>query len=553
MDQIAGAGWLILSLAIALAVAHRPMGALLHRTLTTGRHLRVERLGYRLAGIDPRVEQSWPAYARGVLAFSAVSVLALYGLQRLQDRLPFAADQAPVPPTTAWNTAISFVTNTNWQSYASEQTMGHLVQMAGLAVQNFTSAAVGIAVAAAVMRGFTRRRTDRLGNVWVDLTRITVRVLLPISGVVALVLVAGGVVQNLTTATEVTTLAGAIQSLPGGPVASQEAIKHLGTNGGGFFRANSAHPFENPTGWTNWGQIFLLLLIPFSLPRVFGLLAGDRRQGYALVAVMATLALGGVSGVVGWELAHQGTVPEAVGASLEGKEIRFGVPASATFAAATTLTSGGSVNSMHDSYTALAGGVLIGDMVLGEVAPGGVGSGLYGLLVLAVITVFIAGLLVGRTPEYLGKRIGRREITLASLFFLTTPTLVLTGAAAAIAIPAARQSMLNPGPHGLSEVLYAYASAANNNGSAFAGLDSATPWYELSLGLVMLLGRFVPMILVLALAGAMARQQAVPTSAGTLATGTPWFVILVVGVTLLLVALTFLPVLALGPLAEGLR
>jgi K+-transporting ATPase ATPase A chain len=553
MGQVGVATLYVASLAVAVAVAHRPVGDFLHRVLADRRHSWLERGVYRLAGVDPAGEQSWAAYARGVLAFSAVSVLVLYGLQRLQHRLWLSTGLPAVPERTAWNTAVSFVTNTNWQSYAGEQTMGHLVQTAGLAVQNFTSAAVGVAVAGAVIRGFARRRTHRLGNFWVDLTRIIVRVLLPVSVLVAVVLVAGGVVQSLTGHAEVVTLTGGTALVPGGPVASQEAIKTLGTNGGGFFNANSAHPFENPAGWTNWLQILLLLVIPFSLPRVFARMVGDLRQGYALVAVMALLALASVTAMIAFELAHQGTVPQAVGASLEGKEVRFGVAASATFAAATTLTSGGSVDSVHDSYTALGGGVLIANMLLGEVAPGGVGSGLYGLLVLAVITVFLSGLLVGRTPEYLGKRIGARQVTLASLFLLTTPALVLIGAAAAMANPAARESMLASGPHGLSEVLYAYASAGNNNGSAFAGLDAAAGWYEVSLGVVMLLGRFVPMILVLALAGSLARQQPVPVSAGTLRTGTPLFAMLLIGVTVLLVALTYLPVLALGPLAEGLR
>ena len=542
----------ILSLLAALVVVYRPLGDYLVRVVTPSRHSRVERGVYRLVGVNPDGEQSWGVYTRSVLAFSAVSVLALYAFQRVQNHLWLSLGFPPVESDQAWNTAVSFVTNTNWQSYSGESTMGHLVQMAGLAVQNFVSAAVGIAVAVALVRGFTRRGTSQVGNFWVDLVRICLRLLLPISIVAAVVLIAGGVVQNLSAGHDVPTLAGATQHLTGGPVASQEAIKELGTNGGGFYNANSAHPFENPTTWTNWLEVFLLLAIPFSLPRTFGRLVGDNRQGYAIAAVMAILAIGSVVTVNALQLAHGGTVPQAVGAATEGTETRFGVPQSATFAAATTLTSAGAVDSFHDSYTALGGAVPIVNMMLGEVAPGGTGSGLYGMLVLAVVTVFVAGLMVGRTPEYLGKKIGAREIKFASLYFLTTPTLVLAGTAAAMANASARASMLNPGAHGLSEVLYAYTSAANNNGSAFAGISVNTPWYNTTLGLAMLLGRFLPIIFVLGLAGALAAQQPVPASAGTLKTYQPLFVGMVVGVTLILVALTFLPALALGPLAEGL-
>jgi len=425
------------------------------------------------------------------------------------------------------------------------------VQASGLAVQNFVSAAVGIAVAGAVVRGFARRGTDRLGNFWVDLVRIVLRLLLPLAVIAAVVLIAGGVVQNLSAGTDAATLAGATQHLTGGPVASQEAIKELGTNGGGFYNANSAHPFENPTSWTNWLEIFLLLVIPFALPRTFGRMVGDNRQGYAIVAVMATLAIISVVLVNAFQLAHGGTVPQAVGAATEGTETRFGVSQSATFAAATTLTSTGAVNSFHDSYTALGGLVPMVNMMLGEVAPGGTGSGLYGMLVLAVITVFVAGLMVGRTPEYLGKKIGAREIKFASLYFLVTPLLVLIGTAAAFATGKS-DTALNTGPHGLSEVLYAFASAGNNNGSAFAGIGVNTPWWNTALGSAMLLGRFLPMVLVLGLAGSLAAQHPTPASAGTLRTYQPLFVGMLTGVTVVLVALTYLPALALGPLAEGL-
>ncbi|RBQ21488.1 potassium-transporting ATPase subunit KdpA [Spongiactinospora rosea] len=542
----------VASLILALALVHRPLGDHMYRVYTTTRHLAAERLIYRLLGVNADAEQRWSAYARGVLAFSVVSILFLYGLQRLQDRLFLSLGMDPVPDHVAWNTAISFVTNTNWQAYSGESTMGHLTQMAGLAVQNFVSAAVGMAVAMALVRGFARNRTDTLGNFWVDLVRGTVRILLPIAFVGALVLVAGGLVQNFAAPQEIATLTGGTQSVTGGPVASQEVIKELGTNGGGFYNVNSAHPFENATGWTNWFEIFLILVIPFSLPRTFGRMVGQRRQGNAILAVMAVLALVSVALTNVFELAGGATVPQAVGAAMEGKEVRFGVANSATFGAATTLTSTGAVDSFHDSYTPFGGMMTMFNMMLGEVAPGGVGAGLYGMLVLAVITVFVAGLMVGRTPEYLGKRIGAREIKLASLYFLVTPVLVLTGTALAMGNADGLAGILNSGPHGFSEVLYAFTSASNNNGSAFGGLTVNTPWYDTALGLCMALGRFLPIIFVLALAGSLAGQAPVPESAGTLPTHRPQFVGMVVGVTIILIALTFLPALALGPLAEGL-
>jgi len=541
----------VLSIVAALAAVYRPFGDHMYRVVSGTRHSRVERGIYRLVGVNPAAEQTWGVYARSLLAFSAVSVLFLYAFQRLQNHLWLSLGFDPVVPHGAWNTAVSFVTNTNWQWYSGESTMGHLVQMAGLAVQNFVSAAVGIAVAVALVRGFARSRGGELGNFWVDLIRITLRILLPVAVLGALALMLGGVVQNLSAGTDVTTLTGGSQHLTGGPVASQEVIKELGTNGGGFYNANSAHPFENPTAWTNWLEIFLILVIPFSLPRLFGRMVGQDRQGYAIAAIMAVLASASVTLTNVFELSGHGTVPQAVGAALEGKEVRFDVSNSATFAAATTLTSTGAVNSFHDSYTALGGMLPTVNMMLGEVAPGGVGSGLYGLLILAVVTVFVAGLMVGRTPEYLGKKIGAREIKLASLYFLITPTLVLAGTAAAFAT-GNNSTALNTGPHGLSEVLYAFTSASNNNGSAFAGITVNTPWWNTALGLCMLLGRFLPIIFVLALAGSLARQQPTPASEGTLPTHRPLFVGMVVGVTVILVALTFLPALALGPLAEGL-
>ncbi|MFC4069927.1 potassium-transporting ATPase subunit KdpA [Actinoplanes subglobosus] len=545
-------GWLfVLTLVAAVAAAYRPFGDHMYRVVTGTRHSLVERGVYRLVGVDAATGQTWGVYARSVLAFSAVSILFLYAFLRLQDRLWLSLGLPAVDSHIAWNTAVSFVTNTNWQAYSGESTMGHLVQMAGLAVQNFVSASVGIAVAVALIRGFAAGRAETLGNFWVDLTRVTLRILLPLSVLFALVLMVGGVVQNLSGGVDVTTLTGGAQHITGGPVASQEAIKELGTNGGGFYNANSAHPFENPSAWTNWLQVVLILLIPFSLPRVFGRMVGQNRQGYAIAAVMAILALGSIALTVGFETHGAGTVPQAVGAAMEGKETRFGVANSATFAAATTLTSTGAVNSFHDSYTALGGMMPMVNMMLGEVAPGGVGSGLYGMLILAIITVFVAGLMVGRTPEYLGKKIRAREIKLASLYFLVTPLIVLTGTAAAFATGNAATA-LNAGPHGLSEVLYAFTSAGNNNGSAFAGITVNTPWWDTALGLAMLLGRFLPVVLVLALAGSLAGQQPVPASAGTLPTHRPLFVGMVAGVTVVLVALTFLPALALGPLAEGL-
>ncbi|MDP4509870.1 potassium-transporting ATPase subunit KdpA [Nonomuraea turcica] len=543
----------IASLLVALAVCYRPLGDYMYRVYTATRHNAAERVIYRLVGVQPGSEQRWGVYARSVLAFSVISILFLYGLQRLQSHLFLSLGMEPVEPALAWNTAVSFVTNTNWQAYSGESTMGHLVQTAGLAVQNFVSAAVGMAVAIALVRGFARSKTDTLGNFWVDLVRGTVRILLPISFVAALVLVAGGAIQTLGDHHVWSTLTGGEQTFTPGAVASQEAIKDLGTNGGGIFNVNSAHPFENPTSWTNWVEIFLLLVIAFSLPRTFGRMVGDHRQGYAIVAVMASIFLISVT-LTNWaELSAGGTVPQAVGAAMEGRETRFGTSDSAMFASSTTLTSTGSVNSFHDSYTALGGGMLIFNMLLGEVAPGGVGAGLYGMLILAVITVFVAGLMVGRTPEYLGKKIGAREIKLASLYFLVTPMLVLIGTAVAMATEVGRSAMLNSGPHGLSEILYAYTSASNNNGSAFAGVSVNTAFHNTTLGLCMAFGRFVPIVLVLALAGSLAQQAPVPASAGTLPTHRPQFVGMVVGVTIILVALTFLPALALGPLAEGIH
>ena len=554
MSGIAAGILFPLVLVVALAVVHVPLGDYMYRVYTARRDSRGERVIYRLIGADPRAEQTWASYARSVLAFSAVSLLALFLLQLVQGRLPLHLNDpgTPMTPALAWNTAVSFVTNTNWQAYSGESTQGQLVQMAGLSVQNFASAAVGMAVAIALVRGFARTRTGELGNFWVDLVRGTVRILLPLALLGAVIFVAGGAIQNFATHDRVIdTVAGGTQLIPGGPVASQEAIKLLGTNGGGFFNANSAHPFENPTAWTNLVQIFLITVIAFTLPRTFGRMVGNTRQGLAIVAVMGILATVSVTLVMLFQLQAHGTVPTAVGAATEGVEQRFGVANSAVFAAATTLTSTGAVDSAHDSYTSLGGMMAMLNMQLGEIAPGGVGSGLYGMLILAIITVFVAGLMVGRTPEYLGKKITPREIKLAAGYFLITPLVVLTGTAIAIGFEV--PGMLNTGPHGLSEVLYAFTSAANNNGSAFAGLGANTTFFNTALGLAMLAGRFLPMILVLALAGSLARQGSTPASVGTLPTHRAQFVAMVSGVTAILVALTFLPMLALGPLAEGIH
>ncbi|MCQ4082173.1 potassium-transporting ATPase subunit KdpA [Streptomyces sp. RB6PN25] len=549
------AGWLqVIALVGALALSYRPLGDYLAHILTSPRHWRVERLVYRAGGVDGDADQPWPAYLRSVLAFFLVSLLFLYGFLRLQNHLLLSLGMKAVKPDLAFNTAASFVTNTNWQNYSGESTMGHLVQMAGLAVQNFVSAAVGIGVVAALIRGFTRKKTDRVGNFWVDLTRVVLRVLLPVSFVFALVLVAGGVIENFHGIQSITTIAGEHQSLTGGPVASQEAIKELGTNGGGFYNANSSHPFENPNPFTNWLEIYLLLVIGFALPRTFGKMVGDNRQGYAIVAVMALIWASSVAIVTANELhSVSSSAGHLAGGMMEGKEQRFGIWASALFAVSTTLTSCGAVNSFHDSYTPGGGGMTIFNMMLGEIAPGGTGSGLYGILILAVVAVFVAGLMVGRTPEYLGKKLRGQEMKYASLYILTTPAIVLVGAGLAMALPGERAAMLNHGPHGFSEVLYAFTSAANNNGSAFAGLSANTVWYNTALGLAMILGRFLPMVFVLALAGSLASQQPVPVTAGTLPTHRPQFVGLLTGVILIVVGLTYFPALALGPLAEGLH
>ncbi|MGC4112019.1 MAG: potassium-transporting ATPase subunit KdpA [Nocardioides sp.] len=549
-DTVAGL-LTVLALAVVLGVTHVPLGDYMARVYSATTHWRAEKALYRAGGIDPDADQTWARYALSMLGFSLASVVLLYALQRLQSVLPLGFGFDPVQPRLAWNTAASFVTNTNWQNYSGEATMGALVQMAGLAVQNFVSAAVGMAVAVALVRGFSRSRTDRIGNFWVDLVRGSVRILLPLAVVATVALIAAGVVQNLSDPVTVHTLSGVSQHLPGGPVASQEAIKELGTNGGGPFNANSAHPFESPNGFTNLLEIALLLLVPFAMPRTFGKLLGDRRQGWAILSAMVVIFAASLTLMTVFEAHHSGSALQAAGASMEGKEVRFGVPSSALFAVATTSTSTGAVNSMHDSFTPLGGGLAMVNMMFGEITPGGTGSGLYGMLVIAVITVFVAGLMVGRTPEYLGKKIRSREVKFAALYILTTPAVVLVGTGLAMSFPSARASMLNAGPHGLSEVLYAFTSAGNNNGSAFAGLTGATDFYNIALGLAMLVGRFLPMLFVLGLAGSLAAQRPVPATSGTLPTHRPLFVSMLVGVVVVVVALTYFPALALGPLAEG--
>jgi len=550
------AGWLqFAALFVALAACYVPLGNYIARVFTDTRHWRVERGIYKLCGIDPEADMRWSVYVRSILAFSLIGVLFLYLIERTQHWLFLSIGMANVSPVTAWNTAASFVTNTNWQNYGGESTMSYLTQMGGLAVQNFLSAAVGLAVAIAMIRGFTRSRTDKLGNFWVDLTRGTIRVLLPISVIGAIILIAGGLIQNFADYHTITTLAGGHQIIPGGPVASQEVIKELGNNGGGFFNANSAHPFESPNGFTDIFEIFLLLLIPFSLPRAFGKLVKDNRQGYALLAVMGIIWVVAVGGLTFFQT-HLGTAgvgPQLAHGTYEGVETRFGPHACSLFAASTTLTSTGAVNCFHDSLSPFGGAITLMDMALGEIAPGGIGAGMYGILILAIVTVFVGGLMVGRTPEYIGKKIRPTEMKYAALYFLTLPVLILSFAALSIGTKQGQTPIFNPGPHGLTEVMYAFTSMANNNGSAFAGLGTAATWYQVTGGIVMLLGRFAPEIFALGLAGSLARQAPVPQSAGTLDTRTPLFVGMLVGVILILVGLTYFPALALGPFAEGLH
>ncbi|MEV7563586.1 potassium-transporting ATPase subunit KdpA [Streptomyces tanashiensis] len=552
MSPVLAGALQLLALIVALGLSYRPLGDHMAKVYSSERHLRPEKWIYKAIGANPSVEMRWPAYLRGVLAFSAVSVLFLYLLQRVQGSLPGSPAFVSIDPDQAFNTAASFVANTNWQSYYGEQAMGHVVQTGGLAVQNFVSAAVGIAVAVALVRGFARSRTGELGNFWADLVRGTVRILLPISVIGALVLVACGAIQNFSGIHEVGQFTGGSQQWNGGAVASQEVIKELGTNGGGYFNANSSHPFENPNGLSNLFEIYLILVIPFALTRTFGRMVGSLKQGYAILGTMAAIWAGFTALMMWTEFAHHGPAFDLAGGAMEGKETRFGIAGSSIFAVATTLTSTGAVNSFHSSYTGFGGGITMLGMQLGEIAPGGVGSGLYGMLIMAIIAVFLAGLMVGRTPEYLGKKIGTREIKFAACYILVTPALVLCFTAASFVLDTPSHSMTNSGAHGFSEILYAYTSGANNNGSAFAGLNADTQWFNTTIGIAMLLGRFLPMVFVLALAGSLAEQTPVPETAGTLRTEKPLFTGLLVGTILIITGLTYFPALALGPLAEGL-
>ncbi len=547
----------LLTLAVVIALLHRPLGDYMAWVFTSPGHWRAERAIYRFCGVNPDATQTWKAYLRALLALSFVGLVALYAMQRLQPWLPYSLGLGSVDRSLAFNTAASFVGNTNWQSYAPESTMGYTVQMAGLAVQMFLSAAVGIGVAIALTRGIASRSGGVVGNFWVDLVRAVLRLLLPGSIIAAIVLLAGGVVQNFTGFTDISTLTGGVQSLPGGPVASQEAIKMLGTNGGGFFNANSAHPLSNPAPWTNVFQIFLLLVIPFALPRTYGRIVGDRRHGYVLLATMVVLFVLAFVFLTWAEAAGHDAAPHAAGAALEGKEQRFGIVGSTLFGTATTGTSGGAVNSMLDSYTSFGGMVLMLTMMLGEVSPGGVGTGLYAILVMAIITVFLTGLLLGRAPMLLGNKIRTREVKLVSLFILVMPTLALTGMAISFAVPTVRHQLVhtamgNDGLHGFSEVLYAFVSAAVNNGSAFAGLGADTLWLNVVLGVIILLGRFVPIALVLALAGSFAEQDRAPAMGLVLPVHRPQFVVLLIGIILVIALPMFLPYLLVGPLAQGL-
>jgi K+-transporting ATPase ATPase A chain len=538
-------------LLLALGLVYKPLGDYMARVFTSEKHLKLEKAVYKVGRVDPGSQQHWKTYASSVLAFSFVSVLLLYLIQRLQPLLPFSFGRE-VTPGVAFNTAISFVTNTNWQSYVPEAVMGHTVQMLGLTVQNFVSAAVGLAVAIALVRGFVRARTDRLGNFWVDMTRGTIRILLPMAFLFAIVLIGFGVVQSLKSGVDVLNPDGSASRIALAPGASQEAIKELGTNGGGIFNANSAHPFENPSSWTNLIEIFLIMVIPVCLTRTFGVMVGNKRQGTVLLSVMGVLWAGMLT-VIWWAEAHpNGPLALLAGGGMEGKEVRFGIAGSSLFANATTSTSTGAVNAMHDSFSGLGGGGTLLNMMFGELSPGGVGTGLYSILVVAVIAMFLAGLMVGRTPEYLGKKLGKREVTCAAIAILAMPTVLLLGTGAALLMPGTSGALNNPGAHGFSEVLYAYTSASNNNGSAFAGITVTNDWFQSTLGVCMAFGRFIPIIAVLRLAGSLASQRKVPETAGTLPTTSPLFATMLIGTVVLVAALTFIPALALGPIAEAL-
>ncbi|UNK40543.1 potassium-transporting ATPase subunit KdpA (plasmid) [Shinella sp. H4-D48] len=557
-------GWLQISLLfLAVLLAIKPLGLYMARVFSGERTFLspvlapVEGGFYRVSGVDPNKEQSWLGYTLAMLTFSLAGFLALYAMLRLQAHLPLNPQDYPaVPSDLAFNTAVSFVTNTNWQNYAGETTLSHFSQMAGLTVQNFLSAATGMALAVAFTRALARSKVTTLGNFWVDMVRATLYVLLPLSIMVALVFVAMGLPQTLEASVTAKTLEGANQVISLGPVASQEAIKQLGTNGGGFFNVNAAHPFENPTAWSNYLNILAMLSISAALVYSFGQMVGNRRQGWALISAMAILLIAGVA-ITYWAEAQGNPILTAVGVdpalgNMEGKEVRFGQAMTALYAAVTTGLSDGGVNGMHGSFTGLGGLVPMFLMQLGEVLPGGVGSGLYGMLVFALLSVFVAGLMVGRTPEFLGKKIEGREMTFAMLAVLILPLVILGFTAVSAMLPFAVASIGTSGPHGLSEILYAYTSTAGNNGSAFGGLTGNTPWYNTTLGIAMLLGRFAYVVPVMAIAGSLAAKVKAPASAGTFPTDGPLFVGLLIGIILILGGLQFFPALALGPVVEHL-
>jgi len=559
-------GWIQILLYMAMIFAiTKPLGSYMYRVFEGDRQPlprlfgAIERLLYKLCGVDPKQQQDWKQYTLAMLVFSAITLLVTYGIERLQDVLPLNPQNfPPVAPDLAFNTAASFTTNTNWQAYSGESTMSYLTQMAGLAWHNFMSAAIGIGIALALARGITYRlqggAAKTLGNFWVDLVRATVYVLIPISIPIALLLVSQGVIQNFSAYVEIATLEGVKQTLAMGPVASQEIIKELGTNGGGFFNANSAHPFESANPLTNFIEMLLIFSIPAALTYTYGRMARDQKQGWVLFGAMALIFIVGVwvayrSEAQGNPLMRGMAVDQGAG-NWEGKEARFGVANSALFATVTTATSCGAVNSMHDSFTALGGLVPLANIQLGELVFGGVGAGLYAMLIYVILSVFIAGLMVGRTPEYLGKQIESREIKLSMLYVLIFPLLILYYSGWSLVAPYGVSSLNNAGPHGLSEILYAYSSAAGNNGSAFAGLNANTPWFNVSLGLTMLAGRFLMIVPAMAVAGSLVGKKAVPESLGTFPTNGSLFVVLLVGVIIIVGALTFFPALALGPIVE---
>ncbi len=559
-------GWIQILLYMAMIFAiTKPLGSYMYRVFEGDRQPlprlfgAIERLLYKLCGVDPKQQQDWKQYTLAMLVFSAITLLVTYGIERLQDVLPLNPQNfPPVAPDLAFNTAASFTTNTNWQAYSGESTMSYLTQMAGLAWHNFMSAAIGIGIALALARGITYRlqggAAKTLGNFWVDLVRATVYVLIPISIPIALLLVSQGVIQNFSAYVEIATLEGVKQTLAMGPVASQEIIKELGTNGGGFFNANSAHPFESANPLTNFIEMLLIFSIPAALTYTYGRMARDQKQGWVLFGAMALIFIVGVwvayrSEAQGNPLMRGMAVDQGAG-NWEGKEARFGIANSALFATVTTATSCGAVNSMHDSFTALGGLVPLANIQLGELVFGGVGAGLYAMLIYVILSVFIAGLMVGRTPEYLGKKIESREIKLSMLYVLIFPLLILYYSGWSLVAPYGVSSLNNAGPHGLSEILYAYSSAAGNNGSAFAGLNANTPWFNVSLGLTMLAGRFLMIVPAMAVAGSLVGKKAVPESLGTFPTNGSLFVVLLVGVIIIVGALTFFPALALGPIVE---